>query len=355
LYLGLFIALTALRGMFGKVRGNQLYWTILLGLFLFSAFRFRVGCDWLGYYNQYAVAASLDYASAVGGQESLWWVIQVAFYRAGIPYPWVNVLVSAIFFIGIHALARRQPDRLGFLVLLFPILIINMPMSAIRQGAAIGIICLSMLALIDGRLWRFVAWTLLASTFHSSALIFVVLAPLVSKNYSRARLAMTFAMCAPVIFVLLQGDAARLAVERYVDSGREAFGAIFRVAILSLTALYFMGVLRKIWVRQFPKDYGLAVMGAWMMLVLLPLAVVSSVIGDRIGYYLIPIQAMIFARIPFLRLGPSRQLQAALPYLGLLIVFAYWTLNSRLFALCYVPYQTWLFGYPEGVSLLPFE
>lgn len=355
MYLGILNGLFLLRALARPERAYLLYWIVLLGLFLFSAFRFRVGCDWIGYYNQYELAGSLDYASAVSSQEPLWWVIQVAFYRAGIPYPWVNVLASAIFFIGIHALARRQPDRLGFLVLLFPILIINMPMSAIRQGAAIGIICLSMLALSDGRILRFVAWTLLAGTFHSSALIFVALAPLVSKNYSRARIAMTFAMCVPVIFVLLQGDAGRTALDRYLSSGREAFGAVFRVAILLLTALYFMGVLRKIWVRQFPKDYSLAVMGAWMMLILLPLVLVSSVIGDRIGYYLIPIQTMIFARIPFLRLGPSRQLQAALPYLGLLIVFTYWTLNSWLFELCYVPYQTWLFGYPEGVSLLPFE
>ena len=48
------------------------------------------------------------------------------------------------------------------------------------------------------------------------------------------------------------------------------------------------------WRRQFPYDYKLAMLGSWMMLTLF-FIFVSSVI-DRFGYYLIPIQAMIFAK-----------------------------------------------------------
>lgn len=74
-------------------------------------------------------------------------------------------------------LARRQPDPLGFLVLLFPILIINMPMSGIKQGAAIGLICIAFAAFIDKKLFWFTAWTLLASTIHNSAIVFLLLIP----------------------------------------------------------------------------------------------------------------------------------------------------------------------------------
>ena len=70
----------------------------------------------------------------------------------GLPLPSFAIsLSSAIFFLGVHVLARRQPDPLGFLVLLFPILIINMPMSGIRQGAAIGLLCIAFVAFIDRR------------------------------------------------------------------------------------------------------------------------------------------------------------------------------------------------------------
>jgi hypothetical protein len=355
MYFGILNGLFLLRVMARTDRAHVLYWLILLGLFLFSAFRFRVGCDWSGYYYNYLGSAYLDYADAFSFREPLWWLIQVAFHRAGLSYPWVNVLTSAIFFAGIHALARRQPDRLGFLVLLFPILIINMPMSGIRQGAAIGLLCLSMLALIDQRPLRFVAWILLASTIHASAMAFLLLTPLATGKYTRARIALTSVLAGPGLLLMSQSDEVQLAVARYVDTDIEAFGAIFRVGILTLSGFYFLVMLRGAWTRQFPRDLGLASIGSWMMTVLILILPFSSVIADRFGYYLIPIQAMIFARIPYLRLGPSRKLQAALPYLGLLVVFAYWSINSYNFQKCYVPYQTWLFGYPEGTTLLPFE
>jgi hypothetical protein len=355
MYLGILNGLFLLRAMARADRARALYWIVLFGLFLFSAFRFRVGCDWSGYYYNYLGGAWFDYAEALSYREPLWWLIQVVFNRANLPYPSVNVLTSAIFFVGIHALARRQPDRLGFLVLLFPILIINMPMSGIRQGAAIGLLCLSMLALIDHRPFRFVAWILLASTMHASAMAFLLLTPLATGHYTKVRIALTGVLAGPGLFLMSQRDEVQLAVDRYVDTDVEAFGAIFRVGILTLSGLYFLMMLRRPWIRQFPRDFGLASIGAWMMTALILILPFSSVIADRFGYYLIPIQAMIFARIPYLRLGPSRKLQAALPYLGLLVVFAYWSLNSYHFQKCYVPYQTWLFGYPEGTVRLPFE
>jgi hypothetical protein len=355
MYLGILSGLFLLRALTRADRARFLYWVVLLGLFLFSAFRFRVGCDWAGYYYNYLGGSSLYYSEALGFREPLWWLVQVALNRASIPYPWVNVLTSAIFFTGIHALARRQPDRLGFLVLLFPILIINMPMSGIRQGAAIGLLCLSMLALIDHRPWRFVAWTLLASTIHASAMAFLLLTPLATGEYTRVRIAFSIVLAVPGFYFMSLTDEVQFAIERYVDTDIEAFGAIFRVAILALSALYYFVVLRSAWARQFPKDFGLASIGAWMMMALILVMPLSSVVADRFGYYLIPIQTMIFARIPYLRLGPSRRFQAALPYLGLLVVFSYWSLNSFHFQQCYVPYQTWLFGYPEGTVRLPFE
>ena len=71
-------------------------------------------------------------------------------------------------------------------------------------------------------------------------------------------------------------------------------------------------------------------------------------IGDRLGYYLIPIQVMIFVRIPILLLQIYAQLNAALPYLGLALVFAVWKQLSWHFKKCYIPYQNWIFGFPGG-------
>ena len=350
LYLGLTIALFMLGyALAGKMALNKnVYFIVLVGLFLFSAFRYQVGCDWSGYYTQYLRAANLDWSTIMKEREPIWGAILVWIKDKGLPYPVANVVSSAIFFIGVHVLARRQPGPLGFLVLLFPILIINMPMSGIRQGAAIGILCIAFAAFIDRRPVWYTFWVIVAAGFHVSALAFMLLLPLVTGSYTRTRLMVAAILAVPGAYFLGTGEAAELATERYVGTGVDAAGAAYRISILGLTAVFFFMYMRRKWKHTFPKDYALTSVGAIGMALVFSLLPISSVIGDRFGYYLIPIQAMIFARMPFLPFQVNKALYSALPYLGLLIVFTVWTQLSWHFQLCYIPYQGWLFGLPGG-------
>lgn len=349
IYISLFNVLLLLRwGLQNAVRERRaFYLPLLIGLFLFSAFRFEVGCDWTGYLNQYWVQSRSTLEEALARSDPLWWGLIELQQRMGLSYPWMNVFSSAIFFFGVHVLARRQPDPLAFLVLLFPVLIINLPMSGIRQGAAMGVIFLAFAAFIDRSLWRFVAWIVVAAAFHGSAAIFLLLAPLVWGRYSPARLAMAAILAIPGAFLLVGTGDAEVAMSRYVDTGVDAAGAVFRVGAIGLSGAFFLLLLRGKWARSFPQDFKLAMIGALMMLACLLLLPVSSVIADRLAYYLVPIQAMIFARIPFLPIRTNRTAYAAAPYLGLLLLFVAWTSMSAVFAGCYLPYRTWLFGFPD--------
>lgn len=350
LYVGMTNFLFLLRYALARNGGlrKQIYFLVLATLFVFSAFRYQVGCDWSGYYNQYLVAAGLDWSLITERLEPIWWAILWWINDMGLPYPLVNIASSAIFFVGVHVLARRQPDPLGFLVLLFPILIINMPMSGIRQGAAIGLLCMAFVAFIDRRRLWFAFWVVLAAGFHSSALIFVLLLPVATGRYTRNRLMLAAILAVPGVLFLASGDAAEVATSRYVGTGIDAAGAVFRVSLLGLSALYFFKFARKKWLRAWPQDYSLASIGAIGMALAFFLIPISTVIGDRFGYYLIPIQAMIFARIPYLAFRPNAALHSALPYLGLLLVFTVWSQLSGHFNQCYIPYQTWLLGFPGG-------
>jgi len=281
-------------------------------------------------------------------REPIWWAILHWIQNMGWPYPVANVASSAIFFVGVHVLARRQPDPLGFLVLLFPILIINMPMSGIRQGAAIGLLCIAFVAFIDRQPLRFAFWVALAAGFHASALVFILLLPLAMGRYTRNRLLLGAILAIPGTLVLASGETGEVAVSRYVGTGIDATGAAFRVGILGLSALYFFLFLRKKWLRLCPYDYSLAIIGSIGMAFAIFLIPISTVVGDRFGYYLIPIQAMILARVPFLQFRSNAALHSALPYLVLLVVFTVWSLRSWHFQQCYIPYQSWIFGFPGG-------
>lgn len=348
LYLGLLNAFFLLRyGLAGRVGARtQLYYVVLAGLFVFSAFRYQVGCDWSGYYFQYLGADEIFSFSLFEKREPIWWLILSLIKNLGLPYPVANVISSGLFFWGVHVLARRQPDPLSFLILLFPILIINMPMSGIRQGAAIGLMCLAFVAFADRRPARFALWVLLASGFHASASVFMLLLPVATGRYTSRRLLLATFLAIPGLFVLGTTEAAEVAVSRYVGNDIDAYGAIFRLAMLGLSAVFFFWLPRARWERLYSADYSLANVGGIGMAVAMMLLPISSVIGDRYGYYLIPLQAMIFARIPFLQFGKNAGLYTALPYLGVWLVFTVWTQLSAHFAKCYVPYQSWVFGFP---------
>lgn len=348
-YVVVFICLILLRYFLQhKPRARvQMYPLVLCALFLFAAFRFEVGCDWSGYFYQYKAQSYSTFDKALMQLEPLWWVLMEGMQRLELAYPWVNVLSSGIFFLGIHVLARRQADPLGFLVLLFPVLIINLPMSGIRQGAAIGIICIAFVAFMDKRLLRFVTLTLLASTIHSSAIVFLLLAPLVQGEFTKKRLASAAVLAVPGTLILLSGEAAQLATSRYVGTGLDALGAAFRVGLLLVTGVAYFWILRGKWRQAFPEDYKLVSVGALLMLGMLVLLPMSTVIGDRLGYYLVPIQTMIFARIPYLPIRRSKAFYSSAPYLGLALMFIIWVYFSWHFNKCYVPYDSWLFGMPD--------
>ncbi len=320
-------------------RSKGTYWFALLTLFAIAGFRFEVGCDWTGYLYNWYLMEGRSLSDAIVLSEPAHWVIIVILQDMGLSYTYRLVVASAIFFIGLHALARRQPNPLAVLVLAFPILIINMTMSGIRQAEAIGIMCLAFNAFTDRKLLRYVLLVGLATLFHESAMVFLALAPLVVLPYSRKSIIIALLLALPGLYLMMQSSAANEAAARYVGAGIDAAGSAFRLAILVLSGAAYILIIRPLWKKQYPGDYKLITISAWLMVGFFSLYFVSSVIGDRFGYFLIPLQLVIFARLPYLRGLRNRRLWTTAPYAMLTTVFVVWTQLSWHFQQCYVPYQ----------------
>lgn len=327
--------------------GRALYWPILIGLFIFSGFRWTIGCDWDGYLiNFYIVQADLSrdltWSEILGRSDAGHWGMLYLLHLYELPYIYVNVVTSALFFIGLHIFARRQFNPLIILVMAFPILILNMPMSAIRQAVAIGFLCVAFLAFADKKLVRFVVIIGLGSLFHSSILVFLLMAPFMfgDMNYKNGLLAAALAL--PGLFFLSGTESASVANSRYIETGVAAGGAVFRVGFIAATGAAFLFYLSKTWKRYSPEDYRLVLLGSLMMLSCAALLAVSSVMADRFAYYLAPLQILIFLKAGYL-MPAQRQLVMVLPYAALGALFFVWTQFSSFFSLCYTPYENALF------------
>ena len=326
---------------------RELYPLFLVFLYVFSAFRFEVGCDWPIYSGDYAL---LKYSEgiAIGLTEPMYAATMKFLIFFDLSYVWVNLIFVSVFFYGISMLAKRQPDPLSILILAFPILIINMPMSGIRQGAAIGVLCIAYMAFIDKKTTKYVLTVLLATLFHTSALIFLLLAPFITKELTPKRLIIPLLIVVPGAIALILSPLGQIAIYRYVTLDYEAAGAVFRVGLLVISAGIFF-LFKEKWEHYFPEDYKLIVLGSLMMVLCLILIPVSTIIGDRVGYYLIPLQLIIFSRIPYLQIKNFRPFWIALPYLITILVFVVWTYMSTHFDKCYQPYNSWLFGIPDSM------
>ena len=344
MYLAIFVVLVTL----SYSDPRKLYAPVTIALFVFIAFRFETGCDWSGYFNQYQVQGSRSFHAAIDDPEPIWNLIMYFQTALDIPYPWLNVLSAAIFFLGVHHIAKRQSSPFTYLVLLFPILMVNMPMSAVKQATAIGLICFSFTAFSEKKVFRFVAVTATAALIHNSAAIFLLLSPLVAGEITRRRLILAALLALPGMAALLTTEGAEVATTRYVDSGVDATGAIYRVLLLGFTGVGYLYLRKRRWIANEGHFSRLTLLGSIMMIVLLAILPLSSVIADRFGYYLIPIQAIILANLRFSHLPYLRWVIVSSPFVILLLTFGVWTVNSVHFNSCYVPYNSWILGFPDG-------
>ena len=112
---------------------NKTYYILLVSMFVFSAFRFVVGCDWTGYLNHFNIVSNSFYSPIYSPRDLGWWLLLDGIEEVGLPYPSINIAVGLIFFACMHAIARRQPDPMLFLLALFPVLIGGMAMASMRQ------------------------------------------------------------------------------------------------------------------------------------------------------------------------------------------------------------------------------
>jgi hypothetical protein len=322
-------------------RGNAsfrwtLYFLCLVGLFLFAGFRYEVGCDWSGYLNIFELTRHES-----GKSEIAFWYANKLLHYFDLEYPYINVLAALVFFLGLHALAKRQPDPLSVLILAFPILILELAMSGIRQAIAVGFLCFAYNAFVDGRLLRFLLFVFVATSFHSSAMFFLLLAPFVHGELSSQRMALGGLLASPNLYFFLTSATFETYSQRYIGTASEAAGAPFRSAMLALTGAAFLWFLDREWKAESICDYKLTKISSYLMIATFPLSLFSSVSGDRIGFYLYPVELVVLARLPFLVRGPYSTAVAFMPYAVGALFLVVWTQLSALFERCYEPYQIW--------------
>ncbi|AQA16908.1 hypothetical protein BST95_00400 [Halioglobus japonicus] len=345
-YISIYFSLALIGLMKGSRRQNVLLLFALFFLFVaFVGFRFETGCDYTGYFLRWSnFDVNADFWS--GLNEPGFFLLTKTVKSLGLDYVWLNVICAAIFFYFAVSFSYRHPRPLLLLAIMFPLLVIQLSMSGVRQALAVALLMGAFGAFFDGSRIKVAAYVLLASTFHQSAVIFLPLALMVGRTVSYWRMILAMLLLMPVALYLLS-DRLDVYQARYFEETygeMESAGALLRLGLIIIISLLFFNY-RKRMRKYFPKEYSLMEIVALASLFLVPIAFVNTVVVHRLIYYVAPMQLFTFAALPYamsVHFGGRRFSELIPAGVFLLYVVVWFSLSSHA-RTCYVPYDSFLF------------
>ena len=332
---------TSVRRAF-RLRGSWLL--VVFVLTLLVGYRFQVGGDWGSYLRNLEMMEYTGFREALDrgdpGYRALEWL--------GLKLGWgiygVNLIGGAIFAFGLAVFCRALPRPWLALAVAMPYLVTVVGMGYTRQGIAIGVGMLALVALEKRSLRAFVALVFLAASFHKSAVLLLPIAALASTR-NRVWTAVSVGAMTVLAYWVFLDDAVDTLVAGYIDAEYESQGAQIRLLMNALPAAVLL-----LWRKRFQMTLGQGRLWQWFaiislgLLALLFLTPYSTAI-DRIALYMLPLQLVVFAYVP--EVFGGRRTARNGPFV--IAVLAYYTavlfvwLNFAAHSRAWIPYRFYPF------------
>lgn len=293
------LALTRLQPVISQTKHWSNYWrTAFIGLVLVIGFRHQVGGDWANY------VVAIDSVRAKSLREILFkdydpglnflnwlavWLGQSIYF--------VNIVCAALFAWGLVTFCLVQPRPWLAFTVAVPYLVTVVAMGYNRQGTAIGLVMLGLVALSDRKLLRFVVFVALAALFHKSAVILMPLAVLAGTK-RKLWTAFWVGLCSVLFYVLLLQESVGALTENYIGAQYDSSGAAIRVAMNALPGALFLWFRRRFVMLPADRTFWTWIsLGALAFVGLLAVSPSSTAV-DRVALYWIPLQLFVLSRLP---------------------------------------------------------
>jgi hypothetical protein len=282
--------------IFPKTIQSQQWQLAFVMMMLFVGLRDEVGADWGNYLGHIEKASSLDWWSAILDNDPAYGLLNWIGVRFGGMY-FINMVCAVPFALGLASFCRAQPRPWLTLVIAIPYLVIAVAMGYTRQGVAIGLAMLGLVALEQGRLLRYFVWIACAALFHKSA---VILIPLALFSGSKNRFIIFFGVCivGTLLYVLLLQESVESLRQIYIEAEYNSSGAMIRIVMNVLPAAFYLWFRKRFDLPEAQRNFWSWM--AWGAIVFVVLLVVSpsSTAVDRVALYWIPIQLFVWSRMP---------------------------------------------------------
>jgi len=331
-------------------------WLVVAILTIVIGLRDQVGGDWWNYLYLFDRIKDVSVGRAVALTEPGYALLNWIAARSGWGIWFPNVICAGIFSVGLVSLSKQQPNpALALAVAGYAIIIVGMGYT--RQSAALGFVMMAMsqytlMAMSQyksGSTSRMAICLVLAVAFHTSALAMIPIMGLAAAKRGFGTTLMVAVLGALLMYQFFSGILANISV--YTGSVYTASGAVPRLLINVLPALAFLSFPRRIAFTD-------AELRLWTIVSLLTLFSVgllfflpSSVIADRLGIYLTPLQIVVLSRLPS---AFRRESRANMFFLSAILVYSLLTqvvwLSFGSWSHAWLPYRNYLWESGTGKS-----
>jgi len=324
------------------LRSSNFQWQVVTFIFtLVIGLRHEVGGDWFIYkenYDRFASGELLAAMTELGTSDSAFAFLSWIAPSFGGEY-FVNFVCGALFSLGLVSFCRNQPNPWLALTVAVPYLVTVVAMGYTRQGVAIGLSMLGLVALSHDKLLRFLFLIALAGAFHKSAVILIPLA-IFSGSRHRWTAIIGVLFIGSLTFILFLQESLERLVSGYVSDAMESSGALIRVLMNALPAMLFLLLRSRFALSVVSQGFWTwMAMGALLLVPALVLSPSSTAV-DRVALYWIPVQIFVWSRLPqAISLGPrSEQFfrQAVIIY-SLSVLLVWLLFGDHSFA--WIPYK----------------
>lgn len=278
---------------------------------LMIGLRFEVGGDWGAYIRIYESIYFLPLMSALSITDPGYAVVNWFAAQTNLGMGFINTVCAALLMGGFARLAWKQPNPGLAVLVAVPYLIIVVAMGYTRQAAAIGIICLAIADASERHLIRLTILIAIAALFHKTAILIlpIALVPIFRRSALFGAFGIAFFL---VLFVLLLRDTSDQLITNYVQGNYDSQGALIRVSMNVLAGVLFLVMRRRIEIPAFQKSFWTvsAILSILSMAALMISSASSGV--DRLSLYLIPLQAIVYSRLPYMLSRDGKALPSVL-------------------------------------------
>lgn len=348
IYLSIFLAIT-FAGLTVKSRRQEDWALGIFGVFLllFIGTRYETGCDYGTYEARFInLYRDTDYTVYLLREEPGFHVLNRLVHDLGLDFMWLNIFAAFIFLSGLIRFARISPSPLLLLALLFPVIMVQLGMSGIRQAIALSFLLHALNCFIQGQRIQTGIWILIGAQFHQSAYLFLPLAMMAGTNFSWKIAIASLAFVSPAAFLFL-GERTEVYIDRYVDQiygENSSGGALLRYGLALAPCLMFEYYSKGVR-RLMPKLYPLLRTFSILTIAIAPLAIISTVALHRVTFYVLPVTLLIFVCtvMAMPRVNTLSRRWLPVPAIALTIYLVTWFSSSQHAAVCYVPYESFLF------------